>query len=125
MNITQKINSRKFCISWFFSNIFEQVSVSDLLNHFPLDVDRELIDQLVDIYTSNEEELNLFVTDYLTNKIVNDMERSVIMCGLCELKAGTDVSLVIKEYLVLSDKFGCNSSLVHAVLDGFVKKYLS
>ena len=124
MNIKHRINSRKQFVSIVLnSKILETpLEISNIIEE---DLDEIFTKQLMDTYISNEAHINQFIETHVRNKLIDVLQNSIISCGICELILGTEVPLVIKEYMIISDKLGGNSALVNASLDMYNKEIIT
>lgn len=122
MNIKQRINSRKKFVSLVLnSKILENpIVITDVEE----EVDMQFLQQLTNTYMQNEESINNFIQEKIKNKLLDALQQSIISCGICELIIGTESPLVIKEYMIISDKLGSNAALVNASLDTYFKTYI-
>ena len=123
MNIKHRINSRKQFVSAVLNSKILEVPIEAL--HIEEEIDEDFFKQLINIYISNEQHINQFIEENVRNKLIDALQHSIISCGICELILGTEAPLVIKEYMIISDKLGGNSGLVNASLDTYNKEIMA
>lgn len=121
MNIKHKINSRKKFVSLVLnSKLLESPIIIDNIEQEE-EIDLKFLQELITTYINNENHINTFIQEKVRNKLLDSLQQSIISCGICELIMGTESPLVIKEYMIISDKLGSNSALVNASLDTYYK----
>jgi transcription termination factor NusB len=123
MNIKHKINSRKQFVSMVLNSKILEVPLETL--HTEDEIDEDFSKQLMETYIKHANDINTFIDNKVRNKLIDALQHSIISCGICELIVGTEAPLVIKEYMIISDKLGGNSGLVNASLDTYNKEMIT
>ncbi len=123
MNIKHKINSRKQFVSIVLNSKILETPLEII--HIEDEIDENFLQQLIQTYITYEADINTFIENKVRNKLIDALQHSIISCGICELILGTEAPLVIKEYMIISDKLGSNSALVNASLDTYNKEVIN